>query len=77
MISDDEHEVCRAEPEKYVAEVPETVAVPGQKREGKPKPFKASNLQARVTAIWTDLQQCAREFLKPAVSKIIDRWNDI
>ena len=77
VISDEEQEASRAEPEETAAEVPETIAVPGRKRDKRPEPYKTANLQARVTAIWTDLQQCARVFLNPEVPKIIDRFNDV
>ena len=75
MISDGEQEASRVEPEEQADDIPETIAVPGRKRDKRPGPFKTSNLQGRVTAIWIDLQQCARDFLNPAVWKIIDRFN--
>ena len=40
IISDEEQEANRAEPEEPAAEVPETIAIPGRKREKRPEPFK-------------------------------------
>ena len=77
VISDEEQEASRVEPEEPAAEIPETITVPGRKRDKRPGPFTTSNLAGRVTAISTDLQQCARDFLNPAVPKIIDRFNDV
>ena len=75
MISDEEQEASRVETEEPAAEIPETIAVSGRQRDKRPGPFKRSNLQGRMTAIWTDLQQCARDFLNFAVLKIIDWFN--
>ena len=77
VISDKDQEASRAEPEETADEIPETIAVPGRKRDKRPGPFKTSNLQRRVKVIWTDLQQRARDFLTPATPKIIDRFNDV
>ena len=77
MIFNEEQEISRAEPEETVAEVPYTIAVLKRKIDKRPEPFNTSILQKCVTAIYTDLQQCAREFLNPAVPKIIDRFNDV
>ena len=77
MISDGEQEASRVEPEEPTDDIPETIAVPGRMRDKRPGPFKTSNLQSRVTKIWTDLHQCARDFLNPAVPMIIDRFNGV
>ena len=77
MIFDGEQEASRVEREETADDILETIAVPGRKRDKRPGPFKTSNLQGRVTAIWTDLQQCARDFLNPSVPKIIDRFNGV
>ena len=77
VISDGEQEASRVELEEPADDIPETIAVPGRKRDKRQGPFKTSNLQGRVTAIWTDLQQCARDFFNPAVPKIIDRFNGV
>ncbi len=76
-ILDEGQETSRAEPEETATDFPETIGVPGRKRDKRQGPFKTSKLQGRVTAIWTDLHQCARDFLNPAVLKIIDRFNDV
>ena len=64
-------------PEEQLFDIPETIAVPGRKRDKKPGLFKTSNLKGRATAISTDLQQYALDFFNPAVPKIIDRFNDV
>ena len=62
------------EPEGHEPEIPETVAVPGRKRQGKPRPFKAADLRERVLNLWMDVPQLAREFLKSGTPKIFGRW---
>ena len=77
MISDKEQEASSVEPEESADDIQETIAVTGRKRDKTLGPLKTSNMQGRVTAIWTDLQQCARDFLNPAVPKNIDRFNSV
>ena len=39
VITDLEHEVSRAEPDKMAEKIPDTIFVPGQKRDKRPGPF--------------------------------------
>ena len=64
-------------PEGQEEEFPETVAVPGRKRKGKPVLCKPADMKGKVLNLWMDLQQCAREFLNPGTPKIVGRWNDV
>ena len=77
VIPDEEQDASKVEPEEPAVEIPETIAVPGRKRDKRPGPLKTSNLQGRVIAIWTNLQQCGRDIFNPAILKIINRFNDV
>ena len=77
LISAEEQEAEGTVPEGQEEDFPETVAVPGRKRKGKPMPFKTADMKGKVLNLWMDLQQCAREFLNPGTPKIVGRWNDV
>ena len=77
VISKEEQEAKGTVPEGQEEEFPETVAVPGRKRKGKPMPFKTADMKQKLLNLWMDLLQCAREFLNPGTSKIVGHWNDV
>ena len=77
VIAEEEPEAGETEPEGQEPDYPETVAVPGCKRKGKPMPFKTADLKGKVLNLWMDVQQCAREFLNPGTPTLVGRWNDV
>ena len=73
VISEEEQEAEGTLPEGQEEDFPETVAVTGRKRKGKPIPFKTADMKGKVLNLWMDLQQCARAFLIPGTPKIVGR----
>ena len=73
VISNEEQEAEGTVPEGQDEDFPETVAVPGRRRKGKPMPFKTADMKGKVLKLWMDLQQFVREFLNPGTPKIVGR----